>query len=162
MFSALNQNSPLYIITKGNKLEYKVGSVKSLTASRSYSSYGVVPTNTVDINVEIDGSVQTFKNVPANMAVANFTNDGLVISETKEGLIPELDNIIQTSEFNISNYEKDKEIVASGKEIMKKINVKYAKDSERDDAISMLKSDVTNMKGDINKILNILTRKENI
>ena len=45
---------------------------------------------------------------------------------------------------------------------MKKINAKYAKDSERDDAISMLKSDVTNMKGDINKILNILTRKENI
>ena len=150
MFSALNQNSALHIITKtNNKIEYKLGRVESVTAP-TISPYGGYNSSTVDINVSVDGAVQTFK------------NDGLIISETKEGLIPELDNIIQASQLAIDSYEDNKKIVSSGKEAMKIINSKYAKDVERDDTINYLKQDVANMKGDINKILTILTKRENV
>lgn len=161
MFSALNQNSALHIITKtNNKIEYKLGRVESVTAP-TISPYGGYNSSTVDINVSVDGGVQTFKNVPSALSVANFKNDGLIISETKEGLIPELDNIIQASQLAIDSYEDNKKIVSSGKEAMKIINSKYAKDVERDDTINYLKQDVANMKGDINKILTILTKREN-
>lgn len=162
MFSALNQNSALHIITKtNNKIEYKLGRVESVTAP-TISPYGEYNSSTVDINVSVEGAVQTFKNVPSALSVANFKNDGLIISETKEGLIPELDNIIQASQLAIDSYEDNKKIVSSGKEAMKIINSKYAKDVERDDTINYLKQDVANMKGDINKILIILTKRENV
>ena len=108
MFSALNQNSALHIITKtNNKIEYKLGRVESVTAP-TIAPYGGYNSSTVNINVSVDGAVQTFKNVPSALSVANFKNDGLIISETKEGLIPELDNIIQASQLAIDSYEDNK------------------------------------------------------
>lgn len=160
MFSALTQNSPLYIIKKGNKLEYKVGVVESITAPQ-FSPYGGLSVANIDIIANVDNSSQTFKNVPSNLSVANFPKDGLIISETKEGLISELENIIQTSRNIVDSFEYNKSIVNDGEEIMKKINPKFAKDAERDDTINFLKNDVANMKGDINKILSILTKNEN-
>lgn len=125
MFSALRQGSVLYILEKGENPTFKIGSVVSVTQP-NYNSNFLLNNTTVDINVKVDEQNMEFKNVLSTQSVTNYNN--AVITETKELMSIEVENMLQNSRniINSTNYHNN--VIASCENILKELNPRFAKE----------------------------------
>lgn len=173
MFSALRQGNPFYILEKGSKLNLKVGQVEWVSSPKpKYNNNNVgvalspIIQTVVDIKVIVDNEKLEFNNVPSSLSIADFGN-GVVISESKESILSEVDGIMQSSTQILNNIEYHENVVKDCEQILKQFNPVFAKEKEHDDAIEDLKSQMGNIKNEfgsvkdsISKILSLLTTAE--
>lgn len=174
MFSALRQGVALYILTKSEKPDLEIGYVESVTQPRPrYATYNPTVSLTtnmemvVDIVVRINENRREFLGVPANSSIHEYNK--IVISESREAMIQEVDMMIQNSKNVLENVDYHQNIVAICEDILKKLNPSYAKEQERDTAIEDLTTQVNNIKNEfgsiksvLSKIEGLLTKPENI
>lgn len=174
MFSNLSQGSPIFVLDSSNGLRYMAGQIESITAPRpkypTYTagvSYGMNMETVVDIVARVDGSKQEFKNIPSMASVANFEQNKVFISDSKEGMISQVDALLQNSQKVLDSVETHKKIITDCDKVLKQLNPNFAKEADRDNAISALTDRVNKMqtefgdiKGEIGQILSILTKKE--
>lgn len=160
MFQALRQGSPFYILEKGDEIKLKVGKVCSVTSPQpKYSNYPpYTQENTVDIKVEVDGSMMEFNKVPGNLNIANFGAAGMVISESKEAMLQEVENLLQTSRQALANTHYHERAVEACDNIARRLNPAYAKEQERDEALGALQNEVAGIKDSLAKILDALPK----
>jgi len=71
-----------------------------------------------------------FKNIPSSQSIAYY-ND-VIITETKEQMLSEVENLLQSSKNILESIDKHKVIVESCEEILKSLNPQFAKEHERD------------------------------
>lgn len=173
MFSALRQGNPFYILEKGEQLSLKVGQVESVSLPKpkynTYSpslSFGMNMETVVDITVKVGDNKMEFKQVPSNLSIANFGDKGMVISESKEAMSSEIDGMLQSSKQILNSVGYHEKMITSCEDMLKQLNPTFAKEQERDDAIETLTSQVnsiqsefSSIKGDVSKILGLLTVK---
>lgn len=161
MFSALKQGSQIYILNKKDGLNLSIGEVISVTAPTNYTTFN--PNNymdtKVDINIKVDGSNIELKQLGSNLSIATDPISGTIISETKELMSLEVDNIVQSSKRILENIPYHKKVINNGEDILKKLNPRYAKEQERDEDISNLKAKVGGMESKLDKIFDLLTTK---
>lgn len=148
MFGALRQGSIIYILEKGEKLALKTGQVISITQP-NYS-------NLVSINVKIGEDSANFCNVPSSQAVTTYNN--VTITETKELMLSEVENLLQNSRNIINSINYHNNIISSGEEILKELNPRFAKEKERDEDISNLKNQIGDIENKMDKILTLLSK----
>ena len=110
MFSALRQGSVVYILEKGENPVLKVGQVVSITQP-NYSSNFLMNGSTIDINVKVNNQNMDFKNVPSSQSIANYNN--AVITETKELMSNEVDNMLQSSRSIVDSVTYHNNIITS-------------------------------------------------
>lgn len=160
MFQALRQGSPFYILEKGDEIKLKVGKVCSITSPQpKYNNYPpYTQENTVDIKVEVDGSTMEFNKVPGNLSIANFGAAGMVISESREAMLAEIEGIQQSSRQALANVAYHERAVKSCDNIARQLNPMYAKEQERDEALGALQSEVAGIKDSLAKILEALPK----
>lgn len=161
MFQALRQGCQLYILKKDAKgLDLKIGIVESISAPKTqYQSFQ--PYNqetTVSIKVKVGEDNMTFDGVPSNLSVANFGEKGVIISETRESVLTEVEAMMMASQSAIAKETIDyhKAVLKTGDEIVKELNPAYKKDKERDETISSLKTDIAGLKSDMRDLTNML------
>ena len=166
MFSALSQGSPIYIIDKTDGLKYKTGEVVSVIQGNAFGgTFGTtsfVPNGTITLKVKVDNNVIDYPEVPINGSVMTYNNGATIICETKQGLISELENILQQTKQILAERPKYEQIASDCESLLKEINPVFAKDKERDDRINSLDTKVTSMEGKLDKILNVLSNNNNI
>ena len=166
MFSALSQGSPIYIIDKTDGLKYKTGEVVSVIQGNSFGgTFGTTsfaPNGTITLKVKVDNNVIDYPEVPINGSVMTYNNGATIICETKQGLISELENILQQTKQILAERPKYEQIASDCESLLKEINPVFAKDKERDDRINSLDTKVTSMEGKLDKILNVLSNNNNI
>ena len=166
MFSALSQGSPIYIIDKTDGLKYKTGEVVSVIQGNAFGgTFGTTafaPNGTITLKVKVDNNVIDYPEVPINGSVMTYNNGATIICETKQGLISELENILQQTKQILAERPKCEQIVSDCESLLKEINPVFAKDKERDDRINSLDTKVTSMEGKLDKILNVLSNNNNI
>lgn len=155
MFSALRQGTILYILEKGENPSLKVGQVISVTQP-NYSSNFLINTPTVDINVKVGDQNMDFKNVPSSQSVVNYTNT--VITETKELMSNEVDNMLQSSKSIVNSVTYHNNVIASCENILKELNPRFAKEKERDEDINNLKNKMGGIESKMDKILTLLSK----
>ena len=155
MFSALRQGSILYILEKGEKPVLKIGQVVSITQP-TYNNNFLMNTSTLDINVKVGNQSMDFKNVPSSQSTANYNN--VFISETKELMSTEVDNILQSSKSIIESVPYYTNVVAGCEEILKEINPQFAKDKERDSRLSSLEDRFGNVESKLDKIFELVKK----
>ena len=174
MFSALRQGNPFYILEKGDKLALKVGQVESVSLPKpKYNTYNPSLTfnmnmeMVVDITVKVNEEKLEFKQIPSNLSIANFGDKGVVISESREAMTAEIDGMLQSSRQILNSTSYHEKVITSCEEMLKQLNPSFAKEQERDDAIETLTTQVNSIqsefgsiKGDVSKILGLLTRVE--
>lgn len=174
MFSALRQGNPFYMLEKGEKPSLKVGQVESVSLPKpKYGTYnpsltfGMNMETVVDITVKEGDQKLEFKQVPSSLSIANFGDKGMVISESREAMTAEIDGMLQSSRQVLNSIDYHKAVIDSCEEMLKQLNPSFAKEQERDDAIDSLTSQVNSIrsefgtiKGDVSKILGLLTRAE--
>ena len=160
MFQALRQGAPFYIIEKGEDIKLKVGTVQSISSpQQKYSNYPPYsPETTVDIKVKVDESVLEFNKVPGNLNIANFGQANMVISESKEAILQEVEAILQNSKEELARRPYHERAVKSCEGIVRKLNPAYAKEQERDEALTELQDEVQEIRKDLNKILEALPK----
>lgn len=170
MFSTLSQGSPLYVLNLKDGIKYYTSIVDYVSPIRPmYPNYTNGVTNmgsVVDIKATIDGHQKEFTNVSAVNSVS--TSDSFIITETKDAMIQQVNLVLQENQKHVDNREVYESNVSDCKKILKDINPVYAKEAAIDSAITDLTSRVDEMqtefgdvKDNIGKILNILTRVEN-
>ncbi len=158
MFSALRQGSVVYILEKGENPVLKVGQVVSITQP-NYSSNFLMNGATVDINVKVNNQNMDFKNVPASQSVVNYNN--AVITETKELMSNEVDNMLQSSRSIVDSVAYHNNIITSCESILKELNPRFAKEKERDEDINNLKDKMGGIESKMDKILVLLQKDGN-
>ena len=158
MFSALRQGSVVYILEKGENPVLKVGQVVSITQP-NYSSNFLMNGTTVDINVKVNNQNMDFKNVPSSQSVANYNN--AIITETKELMSNEVDNMLQSSRSIVDSVAYHNNIITSCESILKELNPRFAKEKERDEDINNLKDKMGGIESKMDKILVLLQKDGN-
>lgn len=158
MFSALRQGSVVYILEKGENPVLKVGQVVSITQP-NYGSNFLMNGSTIDINVKVNNQNMDFKNVPSSQSVANYNN--AVITETKELMSNEVDNMLQSSRSIVDSVAYHNNIITSCESILKELNPRFAKEKERDEDINNLKDKMGGIESKMDKILVLLQKDGN-
>lgn len=158
MFSALRQGSVVYILEKGENPVLKVGQVVSITQP-NYSSNFLMNGSTIDINVKVNNQNMDFKNVPSSQSVANYNN--AVITETKELMSNEVDNMLQSSRSIVDSVTYHNNIITSCESILKELDPRFAKEKERDEDINNLKDKMGGIESKMDKILSLLQKDGN-
>lgn len=157
MFSALRQGSIVYILDKGEHPSLKIGQVVSATQP-NYGNNFLMNGSTMELTVKIGEGTVDFKNVPSNQSIVNYNQT--VVSETKELISNEVDNMLQNSRSIIDSVSYHENVIKSCEEILKDLNPRFAKEKERDEDITNLKNKMGGIESKMDKILRLLTKDE--
>ena len=157
MFSALSQGSPIYLLDKTSTPDYKVGEIVGVSYPKM-NPYNIGPQNTVDLKVKIDGEIQEFNSIPSINSVVSYNSGKIVISESKQGIQTEVENILQNSKQILNNIDTYKQNVIDCENILKQLNPQFAIDKERDERLSSLENRFDGFESKLDKIFNLVQK----
>lgn len=120
-------------------------------------SLGTNMQTVVDLKTRIDDETKEFV-VPSNLSVHTYGD--YTLSENKEAMISEVDSLLQDVTTKIDNIDKYKEDAEVYKKILKDLNPVYAKEQERDEAISDLNARMDDLQDVISRLDSFLRRNE--
>ena len=161
MFSTLRQNSPIYILDKKGSPVLKKGVIESVSPQRSRTGtfYGQPLDMVVDIVVNVDGTKEEFKNIPASLGIANDGN--LVISESKEAMSTEVDSMLSISKQILESIDYHKDVIDKCEQILKDLNPQFAKDKLQEEKINSLEERIGGVENTLGDIKNMLSKALN-
>ena len=161
MFSTLRQNSPIYILDKKGSPVLKKGIIESVSPQRSRagSFYGQPLDMVVDIVVNVDGTKEEFKNIPASLNIANDGN--LVISESKEAMSTEVDSMLSISKQILESVNYHQEVIEKCEQILKDLNPQFAKDKLQEEKINSLEERIGGVEDTLGDIKDMLSKALN-
>ena len=110
----------------------------------------------VDIKVRIDDQVKEFC-VPSSLSIHTYGD--YTLSENKEAMISEVDSLLQNSKDIINSIDKHKDAISAYENILKSLNPVYAKEQERDGAISNLSQRVDSIQDSLDRLERLLKRE---
>lgn len=151
MFSILNQGSPIYLLDKTSTPKFEIGEVVGVSSPKYMQ-------NTIDLKVKVNNSIQEFNNLPSINNVMTYNNGKIVISETKQGIQNEVENILQNSKHVVENIDEYKNNIVACEDILKQLNPQFAKDKERDDRLSNLENRFDGLDTKLDKIFNLISK----
>ena len=157
MFSALTQGSLIYILDKTSSPVYKTGEVIGVSYPK-INPYSMTPQGTVDLKVKIDGDIEEFNAIPGINTVVTYNNGRVFLSETKQGIQTEVENILANSRQIVDNIDTYKQNISDCEEILKQINPQFAVDKERDQRLSNLESRFDGVESKLDKIFNLIQK----
>ena len=153
MFSALSQGSSIYLLDKTSSPKFVIGEIVGVTQPK-YSFNQA----TVDLKVKIDDSIQEFNNLPSINSVVTYNNGKLIISETKQGIQNEVENILSNSKNILNNINIYEQNVNDCENILKQLNPQFAKDKERDDRLLNLENRFDGVESKLDKIFDLIKK----
>lgn len=139
MFSALSQESLIYVLEKSDKPIIHVGKVESVTPPRLQYINGNMQ-SVVDIIVRFDKEKKEYIGIPSNLSIHTYGE--VIISENRDAMISEIDRLLQTSKSILESVDYHKQSIIEYENILKQLSPAYAKETARDGAIDKLSSDV--------------------
>ena len=163
MFSTLRKGSPIYVLDRTSNPELKMGYIDSVSIPRPMYptfnpqvSLGTNMSTVVDIKVRIDNDVKEFC-VPSSLSIHTYGD--YTLSENKEAMISEVDSLLQNSKDIINSIDKHKAAITGYEDILKQLNPIYAKEQERDGAISDLSQRVDSIQDSLDRLERLLKRE---
>lgn len=161
MFSALSQGSLVHILDKTDGLKYKTGEIIGVKQNNTYPNMFGNPNfpngSPITLSIKVDGEVREYPEIPGSQTIMSYNNGKFIISETKQGIQSEVENVHQNSKQILANREYYEKLVKNSESIMSELNPQFAQDKERDDRINNLDTKVTSIESKLDKILNAVT-----
>lgn len=163
MFQGVRQNSPFYILEKGEDLKLKVGQVVNVSNPQpKYNQFGATPQTYgnapelfVDLKVKVGEEVMEFKQLNANMNIANSGN--LVVSDSKEAMSAEVDGLLRNSRQIIESVPYHEKVLVACDAMLRELNPQFAKEKEQEEKIGMLEERMGNIDDKLNKMFDLLS-----
>lgn len=148
MFSALRQGSLFYILDKSDNPTLKVGSVVSVSqpAPKYGNQYSIgQPETVVDVSVKVGEDVIKFEKLPSVLSIANFGQNGIVVSESKEAMNAEVEAMLRISRGIIESVPYHEKVIQSCDVMLRELNPQFAKEKEQEEKIGMLEQKMDGM-----------------
>lgn len=161
MLSGLRTGTPVYILYK-NEPRFATGKVVSV--SNQYPQFNLqqplMPGNgpVVDLSIEVDGKTETYPRIPLNSAIAEFPEKGVIISETRDGIINEVSAIRGASENAINQVEAHKRVIQACDKLLLDLNPQLKREQEQANEIATLKQQLSGMSDQIAALTGMLSK----
>lgn len=168
MFSGLRNNNILYILEKTDDgLKVQTGQVVSVSNPQpKYKQFNATTPNftaqpemVVDVKVKVDNDELEFKQLGANLSIANSGN--LIVSDSREAINAEVDGIVAMSRQHIDATPFHEKIIATSDEVKRIINPAFAKEKEQEEKIGMLEEKMSGIEGTLNQMMGLLSEAVN-
>lgn len=162
MFQGLRQGGLFYILEKGDDLNLKIGHVVSVSNPQpkynqfATPNYGNQPEMVVDVKVKIGEENIEFKQLNANMNIANSGN--VVVSDSKEAMSAEVEGLLRSSKQIIESIPYHEKVVASCDVMLRELNPQFAKEKEQEEKIGMLEEKMVGIEGTLNNMMGMLSQ----
>ncbi|MBS5410800.1 hypothetical protein [Bacteroides thetaiotaomicron] len=165
MFQSLRQSNIFYILQKGENPELKVGQVVSVSNPQpKYGQY--VPgqnyaqnmETVVDVSVKVGEETIDFKQLPANLSIANFGMNGVVVSESREAMNAEVESMLRTSRHVIESVPFHENVISSCDVILRELNPQLAKEKQQEEKIGVLEQKVSGVENTLTDIKDMLAK----
>ena len=136
MLYGLRQGAPLYVLYKG---EPKIEILEVVSVSNPVPQFPVYtaglpasqPSRIIDIQARRGSETVKFEKVPADVAIADFgAASGIVLSESRDAILSEIEALRKTSERILSDVTKHKHIVSECDKMMRELNPALVRDAE--------------------------------
>jgi hypothetical protein len=160
MFQNLRENDPVYVIDRSRNgiPELKIGKVKQvgrpMPATPTQTSglmMGMNQQYEVTLHAVVDNKEGDFPHLPTTATVHDYGS--MVVAETREAALSEIDKMRMKSQGELDRQDINEQTVAACEEMSKVLNPTYAKEQERDAAISKLGSRLDNLESGMAEIL---------
>lgn len=146
MFSALTQNSILYILDLKNDPKVLTCPIEKVSIPRpKYNGFNPNMETVVDITALVNGERREFKSVP-NTSVANFGDDAFVLAENKDSLNSYINAMLQNSKNIINSYDKHVKLVELYEQAQQELNPDIKANAEKDKVIKDLQEQIQEIK----------------
>lgn len=120
-------------------------------------SLGTNMQTVVDITTRIDDEKKEFC-VPANLSLHTYGD--YTLSESKEAMISEVDSLLQSDKDVLDSIDKRKDNISAYEKILKTLNPVYAKEQERDHAITDLSQRMDGLQNTLERLEQLLKDKQ--
>lgn len=162
MFQGLRQGGIFYILEKGEELNLRIGQVVSVSNPQpkynqfaTSPTYGTQPEMFVDVKVKVGEETLEFKQLNANMNIANSGN--VVVSDSKEAMSAEVEGLLRTSRQIIESVPYHEKVITSCDVMLRELNPQFAKEKEQEEKIGMLEERMGNIDDKLNKMFDLLS-----
>lgn len=162
MLSALRPGTPVYVLYK-NEPRFavaKVSQVSNQYPNLAYQQQPLVPGNNFAVNmaIEVDGKIENYERIPLNSSIAEFPDRGVLISETRDGIINEVNAIKSASVTALQQVETHKNVIASCDKLLFDLNPQLRKEQEQAAEIATLKEQLSGMSEQIAALTGMLSK----
>jgi hypothetical protein len=163
MFQSLRQGSLFYILDKGENPKLRVGQVTAVSQPQpryqtSFPNVGNGFDTIVDVSVKVDGEPLEFKALPASLSIANFGQNGVVVSESKEAMSAEVEAMLRTSQQAIDSIPYHQRVLATCDGILRELNPQFAKEKEQEEKIGSLEAKMIGVEDTLSEIKDLLSK----
>lgn len=161
MFSALRTGSPFYILEKADEPRLKIGSVVSVSQPVPKYAQTYIPNQgyaetVVDVVVKVAEEELKFEKVPSNLSIANFGQNGMVVSESKEAMNAEVEAMLRNSRDILESIPYHERVVEVCDSMLRQLNPQFAKEKQQEEKIASLESKVGGIEGKLDQITGML------
>lgn len=165
MFQNVRQSCPFYILEKGANFNLKIGSVIGVSNPMpkyptTYVTSQFQVETVVDIKVQVGDEQIEFKQLPANVSIANFGNNGIVVSDDYQAMSYEIESYINNSKKTIESIPFHENVIKTGDEMLSRLNPQIAKDRENKNRIDELENKFDKMLGMLSDVIESKNRNK--
>ena len=163
MLSGLRQGTPVFILYK-NEPRFAVGKVVQVSNQYPPQFNFQQPLNPttmgmmVDLSIEVDGKTETYSRIPINSSIAEFPDKGVIISETRDGIVNEINVIRNASQTAIEQVDVHKRIISACDQLLLDLNPQLKHDQEQAGKIARLEEQIAGMSEQIAAMTGLLSK----
>lgn len=163
MLSTLRPGTPVFVLYK-NEPRFAIAKVAQI--SNQYPpqfnfQQPLNPSNNalmVDLTVEVDGKTETYPRIPTNSSVAEFPDRGVIISETRDGIVNEISVIRGASQTALEQVDAHKRVIATCDQLLLDLNPQLKKEQEQANEIAVMKQQLAGMSDQIAALTGMLSK----
>lgn len=163
MLSNLRVGTPVYILYK-NEPRFAVGKISQVSNQYppQFNFQQPINPNTmgmmVDLSIEVDGKTETYPRIPINSSIAEFPDKGVILSETRDGIVNEINVIRNASQTAIDQVDLHRRIIASCDQLLLDLNPQLKHDQEQANKIARLEEQLAGMSEQIAAMTGLLSK----
>lgn len=163
MLSALRAGTPLYLLYK-NEMRTASGIVQQVsgqypnTAMNYQQPFAPGSNILVDISVDVGGKTDVFQRIPLNSTIAEFPDRGILVSETREGIINEVTAMRNTRISAIQQMPTLQREVEACDNLLLELKPELRREQEQATRIEKLEQQLTGMSDQIAAITGMLSK----
>lgn len=158
MFQSLRPNNQIFVLHKDKSL-LEVGSVVSVSMpTPKYpvpQVFGQPQEMVVDIVAKINNQDVTYQKLPANLDIADFGNNGIVIADNKLAMNSEIMSLKQKSVDALNNVNFHQQMIANCDKMLSDLNPEFAEKQQQQAEINELKTQVHDLTKGMSELMKV-------
>ena len=111
-----------------------------------------------DMTLELDGKTDIFPKIPTTSSIAEFPDKGIILSETRDGVISEINAMMGAANSEIDKMPIYEQTVANCKQILLDINPELKRNQEQAAEIAELKQQMAGMSSQLETMSALLAK----